>query len=73
MACLGEIGIGISVFQPRSAPKIFRSVFLFFNVTLRWIFIRIGNVVGDKVKKELDRKYQLRGALCVSTFLKNKI
>ena len=37
--------------------------------------IRKGNVVGDKVRKELDRKYQLteRGAWCVSTFLKNKI
>ena len=37
--------------------------------------IRKGSVVGEKVRKELDRKYQLteRGALCVSTFLKNKI
>ena len=37
--------------------------------------IRKGNVVGEKVRKELDRKDQLteRGALCVSTFLKNKI
>ena len=37
--------------------------------------IRKGNVVGEKVRKELDRKYKLteRGALCVSTFLKNKI
>ena len=37
--------------------------------------IRKGSTVGEKVRKELDRRYQLteRGALAVSTFLKNKI
>ena len=37
--------------------------------------IRKGTAVGDKVRKELDRRYQLteRGTLAVSTFLKNKI
>ena len=37
--------------------------------------IRKGSAVGEKVRKELERKYQLteRGAVCVSTFLKNKI
>ena len=37
--------------------------------------IRKGRKVGDKVRAELERKYQLteRGAMSVSTFLKNKI
>ena len=37
--------------------------------------IRKGHKVGKKVRAELERKYQLteRGALSVSTFLKNKI
>ena len=37
--------------------------------------IRKGRKVGEKVRAELERKYQLteRGAMSVSTFLKNKI
>ena len=37
--------------------------------------IRNGKVLGEKVRKELEAKYDLteRGALSVSTFLKNKI
>ena len=37
--------------------------------------IRKGHKVGEKVRAELERKYQLteRGAMSVSTFLKNKI
>ena len=37
--------------------------------------IRKGKVVGEKVRRELDRLYSLtdRGALAVGTFLKNKI
>ena len=37
--------------------------------------IRKGHKVGEKIRAELERKYQLteRGALSVSTFLKNKI
>ena len=36
--------------------------------------IRKGRKVGEKVRAELERKYQLteRGAMSVSTFLKNK-
>ena len=37
--------------------------------------IRKGKKVGEKIRNELERKYQLteRGAMTVSTFLKNKI
>ena len=37
--------------------------------------VRRGNKVGEKVRAELERKYQLteRGTVSVSTFLKNKI
>ena len=61
--------------KPRWQRRIEKSIEMWRGHLSQVEEIRKGKKVGEKVWKELDRKYGLteRGALSVSTFLKNKI